>query len=636
MTTAIIVESAGLRKEGMPEEAPFDAGNLRIGTEKTKDGFILTAKAVRDFRGSVTVTVSEDGFSRDRIFIPAVWYRGNMEGEGCFPTARRAPCWSFCETRMPIPGIIAAECGGSWLYAWMNECPDRRHLASAGWSDRGLAFRFPPVELPCSYRGRKTLARTYAPYPELELKAGESISRRFFFSRREGSDPYSSYRDLIKAFFSYPVTLRKGWEKYAESKLQRLLDMLVRTDDGNAALALDEGNGSGFTSSSFPMESLEAASAFLRTRSDWLFSPALSESRLKAAEKLGINDDSNLLNAIAIRIAKYFLASETAPGFYQDCVDLKTGERGGYPRMSGHPEWARLMNAGGAGEAMSAYMDIYRRTDYVSFLQLPWRVGSFFYDHQLPDGSFGRWWDKDGTAVDSSGTNGAYMGTAMIRILTSIMERTDRREMGDSIRKARDFYSSIALSGDFHGDMHDDESAGKEAGMSILSFLLECIENGFGDERTEKAAEAAASFILTWIWEKDSFIPPQSPLGRLSFHTAGMTGVSVAHHYLDFHGMVIAWLYLRLWRITGDGLWKNEAKKLMNACLSLIADKDNGYLGQSCSCGGWQPEQIDHTSWDRDSDEERMNGSFGMDTGWVSVLGYSSFLHIKEDFPEIL
>ena len=31
-----------------------------------------------------------------------------------------------------------------------------------------------------------------------------------------------------------------------------------------------------------------------------------------------------------------------------------------------------------------------------------------------------------------------------------------------------------------------------------------------------------------------------------------------------------------------------------------------------------------------------MNGSFGMDTGWVSVLGYSSFLHIKEDFPEIL
>ena len=39
------------------------------------------------------------------------------------------------------------------------------------------------------------------------------------------------------------------------------------------------------------------------------------------------------------------------------------------------------------------------------------------FAHQLADGSFGRWWDSEGNAIDRKGTNGAYIGTAMMRLL---------------------------------------------------------------------------------------------------------------------------------------------------------------------------------------------------------------------------
>ena len=92
----------------------------------------------------------------------------------------------------------------------------------------------------------------------------------------------------------------------------------------------------------------------------------------------------------------------------------------------------------------------------------------------------------------------------------------------------------------------------------------------------------------------------------------------------------------KLFVCDGDRLWEAQARKMMDACLSLIGCEENGYLGRDASFAGWQPEQINHTSWDYFSDEGNMNGTFGIDIAWVNVLGYSSFLSIAEDFPDIL
>ena len=132
-----------------------------------------------------------------------------------------------------------------------------------------------------------------------------------------------------------------------------------------------------------------------------------------------------------------------------------------------------------------------------------------------------------------------------------------------------------------------------------------------------------------------SYLPPESPLGRIGFSTKGMSSVSAAHHHLDFYGMLIAHLYLRLWKLSGEEIWKRQAIMLMNTCLCLIGTEENGYLGRDRSAEGWQPEQINHTSWDYFSDESKMNGYAGIDIAWVNVLGYSSLLSIEKEFPEI-
>ena len=294
------------------------------------------------------------------------------------------------------------------------------------------------------------------------------------------------------------------------------------------------------------------------------------------------------IEEIAKKIGEFFLKCETNKGFYQDSVDLISGERGGYLGISEHPEFRYLMNARCTGEAMKAFIDLYDETVYKPFLELPKRIASFYIKHQLDTGSFGRWWDKDGNAIDSKGTNGAYIAVMLLRLIPYL---DNKEEAVSALKKAIKYYTELALSDEFHGDTLDADSTDKEAGVAILSLLLTAAEKGYRDERVMQGANEAASFILTWIWQKQSYLPPSSPLGKMGFSTKGMSSVSAAHHHLDFYGMLIAYLYLRLWRLTGEVFWKAQAVMLMNTCLSLIGTEENGYLGRDRSAEGWQPER---------------------------------------------
>ena len=633
----ILKTGSGRYQESIMDSCSVHKDGMALDAKALPDGLLLSIRSDLDSSCAVSLRFPFKGLSPESVFIPSVWYGGNMEGEGCFPSARRSSSWTFVETRMPMPGIIGARNEDGWTFFWMDECAGPLALASAGWDDDGIIFRLPYHEAPFSYRGKTKLLPAGDP-PLLHLDPGTVISRRFYIFESGEADPYDGYRKLIRERFNDSNDLTRSWKAYEESKLKRLLGLVIRTTDGNAALIMGEGNGSHqsvyrFTSGSFLVKSLEAASAFLRTDGTTLSSGSLEAARERIAELLGISGN-DWPKELALRIGRYFLSSETEEGFYQDSISLDTGERGGYLGISEHPEYRKLMNARCTGEAMSAFVELYGKTGHRPFIELPLRVLRFYAAHQLADGSFGRWWDSEGNAIDRKGTNGAYIGTAMMRLLPYAGDERDA--FLSAALKAMGYYAGLALSDGFHGDTLDADSVDKEAGVSILAFLLECLEGGYGGERELEAAREAASFILTWVWQEPSWLPPDSPLGRLGFSTEGMTSVSAAHHHLDFYGMLIALLYLRLARLDGDRLWEAQARKMMDACLSLIGCEENGYLGRDASFAGWQPEQINHTSWDYFSDEGNMNGTFGIDIAWVNVLGYSSFLSIAEDFPDIL
>ena len=604
---------------------PAVIDGLVLEKEEHEDGFTLSLLANRDADVSMEVSFQD---STSRFFVPSVWYDGNPDGEGLFPTSKRSPYWTFEETRMPLPGIIGTETEEGWRFIYLDECSDGKALFSSGWDAAGIKFLMPPHETPWSYRGKTKLIKTAKPGPVM-LKKGEKIERRFFIKEERGK-LYDAYRDLIKSI-SEEEKLRQGWDEYKALKLARLLNMVIPMEDDTASLIMGEGNGAvddvyKFTAGSFLVKSIEAATAFMRT-SDTVLS-RVQTTLNSTLKRIGASS----IEEIAKKIGEFFLKCETNKGFYQDSVDLISGERGGYLGISEHPEFRYLMNARCTGESMKAFIDLYDETGYKPFLELPKRIASFYIKHQLDTGSFGRWWDKDGNAIDSKGTNGAYIAVMLLRLIPYL---DNKEEAVSALKKAIKYYTELALSDEFHGDTLDADSTDKEAGVAILSLLLTAAEKGYRDERVMQGANEAASFILTWIWQKQSYLPPSSPLGKMGFSTKGMSSVSAAHHHLDFYGMLIAYLYLRLWRLTGEVFWKAQAVMLMNTCLSLIGTEENGYLGRDRSAEGWQPEQINHTSWDYFSDESKMNGYAGIDIAWVNVLGYSSLLSIEEEFPEI-
>ena len=639
MRTSIILEH-----DNRSEIVDFTR-NCRI----VRDGTIIAASSSDDklsismeSSGSLSCALSIHfafpSFSRERIFVPAVWYGGNTEGEGCFPSEEKSRYWTFLETRMPIPGLIGYQEDDGWTFIWMDECGSSLALASAGWDEKGIIYRIPGHENPYSYNGKTKLSPAGSA-PLLSIPAGAFISRSFHTYRSSEIHLYAAYKKLIERFFNSGAECNKSWKEYETSKLRHLLSLVIRTDDDNATLIMGKGNGEHqsvyeFTAGSFLVKALEGALSFLHTDKALFLSPAVISETERISTLFGIEKEA-VREEIPMRIGKYFLRCCDESGFYQDSISLSTGERGGYLGISEHPEFRFLMNARCSGEAVSAYIELYKSTDCRAFLELSLRVMRYFIKVQLEDGSFGRWWDKNGKAIDRKGTNGAYIALALLKAMPFIESEEEREKWRAAIKRALAYYTSLSLSDSFHGDTLDADSTDKEAGVSILSFLIKAIEEGYGDENTLQAAINAASFILTWIWQADSYLPSSSPLGKLGFSTAGMTSVSVAHHHLDFYGMLIAELFLRLEEITDDPLWKTQAIKMMNACLQLIANEGNAYLGRSNEYSGWQPEQINHTAWDYFSNEANMNGTYSIDIAWVNVLGYSSYLSIRDEFPDI-
>lgn len=586
-----------------------------------------------DFAFVLSFRLPGDGLRS--FFVPGVWYDGNLSGKGLFPRKKLSDTWLFMETRMSVPGFVHCRGEKEGLLLAVAPARTREELCSTGFSPEALYLMVPGREHPFSYRGKTSLQDTAAePLGTIGLRKGMTYSRRFVLRRTGAELGLEVFRRVARSIQNSapPSSSSDDWELYKETKLARLLNMTRRSPDGGAFVVMGEGNGENqsvyeFTSASFLVKSLEAAVCF-HDCARWASlkeSPALRG----AMERIGALFGGGVgLERLAVLIGRHFLSCEVASGVFADNIDIRTGEKGGYLGIGEHPEYRSGVNARTNGEAMGQYVRLYQRTGLREFLDLPLRVAGFYMAHQLEDGSYGRWYSQEGEVLDSFGTNGAYMASLMLDLLPYDKDG----KLGRSVDKALSWYADLSLRGGFYGDTLDADCCDKEAGIALAELFLKAFEHGKGSQKIAMALDKAASFILTWIWQENSFIDPLSPLGRLGFKTKGMSSVSVAHHHLDFYGMKIALLFLRLWRLNGDGFWKTEARMAAEACLQLVED-GSGRLGRDMSFYGWQPEQMNHTGWDYFSRSERANGGYDIDIAWVHALGLGAWLEIERSFP---
>jgi hypothetical protein len=599
------------------------------------------------------------GTEEPEVFVPAVLYRGNEMGKGAFPKRSAAPVWTFLENRTPVPACVQLRGDAFSLLCSSGPAVDPALYASArGSASNGawtVEFDLPGAEGPFVYSGKTALLRADArARPVLELSDRDlpfGLERTFYCraAASAGRSVFGPFRDFVEAAPPPSAAPEAGspacavpWSDYRSLKFAHLLSLVEPAADGRGAyLAMGRGNGDlqdvyRYTAGSFLVKSLEGAWVISRSAApDSRARPRLET--LRAA--LELEPEAELQLDIAERIGRFFLAGERGPGVHQDCCDPQRDIWGGYLGISEHDAFRHLVNARCNGEAMKAYVLLYeslkeRGREVPEFIELPRRVARFYMDRQLRGpraGSFGRWWSPEGEAVDSLGTNGAYVASFLIALAPHC---ADRAEIDAALEAAGAYYAALARSGDFFADTLDADSCDKEAGAALLALFMD-LHDRDGSARWLDAARNAAEFLLTWIWQYDIAFPPDSPLGSRGFSTRGMTSVSIAHHHLDFYGMAIAYDFLRFARASGDAFFEAQAVMMLRACRQLVATAADP-LGRSAEEIGWQPEQLNHADWDYFDRPDKRNGSFDIDIAWVSVLGLGAYERIAGRFPEAL
>jgi len=639
--------------EGSTVTARFDGlGSIVDSIRGCGETVTLTRRWRIDTEGSYRL---QSGFDYDngrdkRLFIPALWYEDNLKGTGVFPSSKIATTWSFLETRMSVP-CCGQLSDGVRLFTCATEAAiEARFLASLTADRHGFIISIPGSEWPYSYRGKKSLVDTSEEaLPTLAVgREGLSYERTFYLSIQKERDSLKGYTSFIASLPKQgeaPPTPPLDWLLWAEYKLTRLLNLVHKSDDGLAYLIMGEGNGEvqavyNFTAASFLVKSLQAAHEMATLTAHRPVTEALHAARRRLASLFSLEDDELLLAHTAKRIGDFFLQAEEESGFFLDNHDLESGAWGGYLGIGEHPQFKEMANSRCNGEAMKHYVLLSRRLNELgikeeAYLPLAKRVARFYTEAQLSGGSFGRWWTAKGKPADTQGTNGAYIGSFFCTLVTALDDDDPlKADLESALHRAYGHYGQLANEGAFYGDTLDADSCDKEAGVALLSFFLDLYEMD-GDKRHLESATLAARFIVQWIWQQDSYLDPESPLGVMGFSTRGMTSVSVAHHHLDFYGMAIAYEFLRYSSHTGDDFFRAQARLMIEACRQLVATPDKGY-GRDASFIGWQAEQLNHTAWEYFNRPSLMGGHFDIDIAWVTVLTLGAYLLIRDGFGEMV
>jgi hypothetical protein len=565
--------------------------------------------------------------------VPAVMYEKNEKGEGNFPRGGIEEGWSFREDRIPIPSCSILHNDSEWQAVFSGPARDEGEISSVKtfMDDGSPSFEIstPYTEEPFTYTEKGIVIGGLTKKTEKFLSVRHvpwEYSRTFYIAIGKHGHSSEIFQALariaVDEFDSGENMPGPDWSRIAGLKLRHLKYLLI---DRPEITAIKQGRGNGlfqsfyeYTAGSFLCKSLEAAVIFGR-----------------AALETGNHE----YTGVAERIGRFFLQGALPNGLHRDCYSLKAKQWGGYMGVGTPKELGEGANARCNGEAMVNYLRLYRLLKGMGrerdeFLGVAENNAMFYIKHQLEGeerGSFGRWWNKDGDSLNRLGTNGAYI----ISLLVELEKVTGKRDDIDAaLKRAGTYYARLIDSNGFYADTLDADCVDKEAGCALLRAFLDLYEWSH-DEFYLKYARLAAGFILGWMFTYNVPFDPKSMAGRRQFKTRGMTAVSVAHHHLDFYGMLIAFDFLRLWEATQDMFWKKCGLLMINACSQLISSEKD-LLGKSADFIGWQPEQVNQTNWDYKLRYLGTKGRFHTCVAWTVVLTLGSMLDTRERFPDIL
>lgn len=548
--------------------------------------------------------------------VPSVMYDGNPKGKGLFPRGGPEVGWSFREDRIAIPNGVYVSDGSRFGALYSSPATHEDEIGSifTRTSDRAtrLEVRIPYREAPRLHRQKFYWGGGLKPPVRKDLKVGPHDTVERTFHLLQGAGGRLGYDALIRS--AWDVLPSRPW---APRDWGRFAWLKARHVERNFLLKRRDAYG-------------------FVTMLGWFLLPILNSisggflgKNLEIARclyELGLETDHEPFREAARRTADFFLTARIPGGLLLGDYLLFRNRWVGSVFRSGAVS-TRMM-----AEMASQYLLLAQAAGddgAPAWAETAHGVCRFFLDHQLPNGSFGKWWSLDRRIVEDSGTASAFGVSLLLQVHRA---RPDPALLRAAIRGGAHLVREHVETGLYWGDALDSDCIDREGGVSVMVALLD-LWDATGDRSWLDAARTSAWYLMTWTYAWDVPFRPRSPLGRRSFRTRAGTAVSVAHHHLDPYGIAIAHPFFRLARATGEELWARVAREMVAYSGQLVSTPEDS-LGRSSIWVGWQPEQADQTDWDYVSPRIFGRGTFKNTVAWVPALTLGALLDLRRSFPE--
>lgn len=529
-----------------------------------------------------------------RTILPAVSYDCNAWGRGGEPKGltQNGDSWMFAAHRLAIPGGAYSQNQDGALWSWSrSDCGAGLVPRAAGTLHR---VEWPACEGPQVYVGRDCYEKGEEKWAKLEV--GEVFEAEVFLLFCHPQSLSNAVQlGLDAAWYQEESRTREQFSP------QELWDISLQFATEQLWVEKEE-----FTGTHIGLQregDRFVPRPLLRYEIGWCgqnasFGVAWLQEFLRSGDGTALDKGRKLLD--------FWAHSATLPGgLFWTVYDHKISSQQGQEGVLGQGGWqkAPTLDACNLGWGAWNFWRAARLAPECGLNSELWRARAqeataTFAAHALADGTLPPLWSIQGRPLSSQegqwpeATTGAFL---LLPLLEGARQSGNETFLQAAIRAFDAYQERELATWRIGGGALDTVCLDKESAFPLLVAALDLYDLT-GEARYLNAARNGATFLATWQWSHNVTLPSGSPLQELGYRTRGGTSVSTQHHHLDPWGALLAWPWLRLWKATGEPIWRDRAQSAWQQAALGVSDGtltlEGAILPRGSQCEGFH-----HTDW---------------------------------------
>ena len=261
--------------------------------------------------------------------------------------------------------------------------------------------------------------------------------------------------------------------------------------------------------------------------------------------------------------------------------------------------------------------------DKPEYLKMATDLCDFALKTMKPSGELAKTWFTDGTVDNPHGSVAAFYTLSLF----DAYETTGEEKYKEGALRSFKFYNDeFQKNGFTTAGALDSYCIDKESAAPLLRAALKAYHIT-GDKKYIDDAVDIAYYLNTWMWFYSIDFPEGSALKQLKYDSFGSTSVSAAHNALDPYGVSYVPEYLELAELTGNEMWREQARALWYNGIQCISDGTLVIDDHVFPAGG-QVESWRHTRWCRT--DMRYHVTSGHMVSWMGAFRMVALSLIKD------